>query len=81
MLYSISLSSGVMIVCSTEHTQCTAGVSCDWTIMEGTHDKYGDMLLTLGACNLAGTAVILVKVVQTSVCFDNWSSDSVRQKV
>jgi hypothetical protein len=38
-------------------TQCTAGLSCDWMIMEYTHDEHCDMLLTLGDCNSrAGTA-------------------------
>jgi hypothetical protein len=57
-------------------------------IMEYTHDEYCDMLLTLGAWNSrAGTAawdtryVILVDVIQTLMCFDDWSSVSVRREV
>jgi hypothetical protein len=57
-------------------------------IMEYTHDEYCDMLLTLGAVIvepvlLHGNTryVILVDVIQTLTCFDNWSSVSVRQEV
>jgi hypothetical protein len=32
-------------------TQCTAGVICDWMIMECTYDKYCNMPLTLGTFN------------------------------
>jgi hypothetical protein len=39
------------VVRCTEGTQCTAGLSCDQTIIQYTHDEYCNMLLTLGSCN------------------------------
>lgn len=39
------------VVLCTEDTRCTAKCSCDWVVMEYTHDKFCDMLLTLSACN------------------------------
>jgi hypothetical protein len=39
------------VVLCTEDTWCTAKFSCDWVVMEYTHDKYCDMLLTLSVCN------------------------------
>jgi hypothetical protein len=32
--------------------QCTAGASCDWMVMEYTHDDYCDMLLNVGTVEL-----------------------------
>jgi hypothetical protein len=53
--------------------------------MEYTHDEYCDMLLTLGVelVLLHGNTrcVILVDAIQTLMCFDDWSSVSVRQEV
>jgi hypothetical protein len=56
--------------------------------MEHTHDEYSDMFLTHGVCNgqlvlLQGNTcyVILVDVIQTLMCFDDWSSVSVRQEM
>jgi hypothetical protein len=45
------------VVRYTQETQCTAELSSDRMIMEYTHNKYCNMLLTLGACNSqAGTS-------------------------
>jgi hypothetical protein len=78
------------VVWCPQDTQCTAWLSCDRMAMAYTHDEYCDMLLTLGACNSpAGTAAReyglrclgIRYVVQTLICFDDWSSVSVRQEV
>jgi hypothetical protein len=44
------------IVRCTQDIQCTAGLSCNQMIMEHTHDKYCDMLLTLCSSQAGTTA-------------------------
>lgn len=68
------------------HGAQQASVVVEWSW--NTHKKYCDMLLTLGICNSqAGTAsrkmcyINLVDVIQTIMCFHDWSSISVRQEM
>jgi hypothetical protein len=56
--------------------------------MEYTHNIYCDMFMTLSACNShAGTAarnkcyIMLADVIQMLMCFNNWSSVSMRGSV
>jgi hypothetical protein len=76
------------IVTCTQDTQYIAGVSCDRMNMECTCDEYCDMLLTPGTCNgRAGAAAREYALCYPGrrypdiMCFDGWSSVSVRQEV
>jgi hypothetical protein len=42
------------VLLSLLKTQCAAGVSCDWMIVEYTHDEYCNMFVSLGTFNSCG---------------------------
>jgi hypothetical protein len=62
------------VVSLTRDTQCTLRLSSDGMITEYTHDEY---------CNVQGKShhIIPADVIQMLVCFDEWSSVSVRQEL
>jgi hypothetical protein len=78
---------GVSGYTSIQDAQRRAGLICDGVVMQGTHDEFCSMLLTLCANeSRPGTAlrekhyVVLVDVFQVLKYFEDWGSVSVNRK-
>ena len=61
-------------------------VVIEWAWHTHTHHEYCDMPFPFGACNGLlplmhdNTSYVILVVIQTLLCFDDWSSVSLRQK-
>jgi hypothetical protein len=75
-----------LVLWCTQETQCTAGLSCErsWnthTTNTATCSEPSESALELALLHGNTRYVILIDVIQTLMCFDDWISVSVQQEV